>query len=255
MEWLTPEMFEALLPFVAVGFFAQLVDGALGMAFGVISNTLLVSVLGVPPARASAGVHVVEVFTTAASGISHVLHRNVDWWLFARLVVPGIVGGVAGAWLIVHLDASVSRPFVMAYLSLIGVYLLARSFGVTPTPRRPRIIAPLGLAGGFLDAVGGGGWGPVVTSNLLLQGSEPRKTIGTVNTSEFFLTVSTSLAFIVGLGFEAFTIATIGLLIGGIAAAPLGAILAKRVKPVVLMRLVGTVLTVTSAFALWRALA
>ncbi len=246
---------EALLPFVAAGFCAQLVDGALGMAFGVISNTLLVSVLGVAPARASAGVHLVEMFTTAASGISHVLHRNVDWWLFVRLVGPGIAGGVVGAYVLVNLDASVTRPFVMAYLSLIGLYLLVRSFGVKPRPRRPRVIAPLGLVGGFLDAVGGGGWGPVVTSNLLLQGSDPRRTIGTVNTAEFFLTTATSIAFIVGLGFEAFTTATIGLLIGGLAAAPLGALLAKRVAAMMLMRLVGVVLTLTSAFSLWRVLA
>ncbi len=248
-------MLEALLPFIAVGFGAQLVDGALGMAFGVISNTLLVSVLGVSPKQGSAGVHLVEMFTTAASGISHVLHRNVDWWLFVRLVFPGIVGGLLGAYVLVTVDASVTRPFVMAYLSLIGVYLLARSFGVAPKPRRPRIIAPLGLIGGFLDAAGGGGWGPVVTSNLLLQGSDPRKTIGTVNTSEFFLTTTISVAFIIGIGFEAFTTATVGLLIGGIAAAPLGAMLAKRVTPAILLRLVGIVLTATSAFSLYRALA
>ena len=245
---------EALLPFIAVGFAAQLVDGALGMAFGVISNTLLVSILGVPPARASAGVHVVEVFTTAASGISHVIHRNVDWWLFARLVGPGIVGGVLGAYVLINLDASVTRPFVMAYLSLIGVYLLARSFRAPPKIKRPRVIVPLGLIGGFLDAAGGGGWGPVVTSNLLLQGSEPRKTIGTVNTAEFFLTLTVSIAFIAGLGFEAFTVATVGLLIGGLAAAPLGAILAKRAPTKALLRLVGVALTATSMFSLYRAL-
>jgi uncharacterized protein len=254
MDWITPEILQAMLPFIAVGFAAQLVDGALGMAFGVISNTLLVSVLGVPPKQGSASVHLVEMFTTAASGISHVLHRNVDWWLFVRLVLPGIVGGVTGAWVILHLDASVSRPFVMAYLSIIGVYLLARSFGVVPKTRRPRFIAPLGLVGGFLDAVGGGGWGPVVTSNLLLQGSDPRKTIGTVNTAEFFLTTAISAAFVAGLGLEAFTIATIGLLIGGVAAAPLGALLVKRVDPTILLRLVGVVLTATSAYSLYRAL-
>ena len=248
-------LIEALLPFILVGFAAQLIDGALGMAFGVISNTLLVSVLGVPPKQGSAGVHLVEMFTTAASGISHVLHRNVDWWLFVRLVFPGIVGGVLGAYVLVTLDASITRPFVMAYLSLIGVYLLARSFGVTPKPRRPQVIVPLGLIGGFLDAAGGGGWGPVVTSNLLLQGSDPRKTIGTVNTAEFFLTTATSIAFVIGLGFAAFTTATVGLLIGGIAAAPLGALLAKRIAPTMLLRLVGVVLTATSAFSLWRAFA
>lgn len=237
-----------------MGFGAQLVDGALGMAFGVISSTLLVSVLGVPPARASAGVHLVEMFTTAASGISHVLHRNVDPWLFVRLAVPDVIGGATGAYVLMNIDAGVARPFVMAYLTIIGVYLLARSFTAPPSPRRPKVIVPLGLVGGFLDAAGGGGWGPVVTSNLLIQGSDPRRTIGTVNAAEFFLTLAISLAFIVGLGFEAFTRATIGLLIGGIAAAPLGAILAKRVQPRLLLRLVGIVLTATSVFSLWKAL-
>ncbi len=244
---------DALLPFILIGFTAQMIDGALGMAFGVISSTLMVSVMGVPPARASAGVHLVEVFTTAASGVSHVLHRNVDWWLFARLVVPGVIGGVLGAYVLINLHSDLTRPFVMAYLSLIGIYLLWKS-SHPPKPRKPRVIAPLGLVGGFLDAIGGGGWGPVVTSNLLVQGTTPRMTIGTVNTAEFFLTLSISITFLIGLGWQAFTTATVGLLIGGIAAAPLGAILAKRVSAQVLMRLVGTVLTVTSAYSLAKAL-
>ncbi len=250
-----PFGFAELLPFIAIGFTAQLVDGALGMAFGVISSTLLVSVLGVPPARASAGVHLVEVFTTAASGISHVLHRNVDWRLFSRLVIPGIIGGIIGAYVLINMDAEVARPFVMTYLSAIGVYLLARSFGIPFERRKPRFIAPLGLVGGFLDAAGGGGWGPVVTSNLLIQGTEPRKTIGTVSTAEFFLTLVVSITFLIGLGVEAFTVATIGLLIGGVAAAPLGAFLAKRVESTLLLRFVGIVLTVTSIYSLYRALA
>jgi uncharacterized membrane protein YfcA len=244
---------EAILPFIAVGFGAQLIDGALGMAFGVISNTLLVSVLGVAPARASAGVHVVEMFTTAASGISHAIHRNIDWKLFSRLVIPGVIGGVIGAYLLVNLDATVTRPFVMAYLSVIGLMLFARSFGIPSARKQPRFIAPLGLLGGFLDAAGGGGWGPVVTSNLLIQGTEPRRTIGTVSAAEFFLTVTVSITFIIGLGFEAFTVATMGLLIGGVAAAPLGAMLAKRVPTMLLLRLVGVVLIATSLFSLYRA--
>jgi uncharacterized protein len=243
----------ALLPFILIGFTAQMVDGALGMAFGVISSTLMVSVMGVPPARASAGVHLVEVFTTAASGISHVLHKNVDWRLFARLVGPGIIGGVLGAYVLISVHGDITRPFVMAYLSGIGFYLLWKSTH-QQKPRAPRVIAPLGLAGGFLDAVGGGGWGPVVTSNLLIQGTTPRMTIGTVNTAEFFLTLSISLTFLIGLGWQAFTTATIGLLIGGIAAAPLGAILAKRVEAKLLMRLVGIVLIITSAYSLAKAL-
>jgi uncharacterized membrane protein YfcA len=255
MDFIDPAYLEVILPFIAVGFGAQLIDGALGMAFGVISNTLLVSVLGVPPSRASAGVHLVEMFTTAASGISHAFHRNIDWKLFGKLVIPGVIGGIAGAYLLVNLDAAVTRPFVMAYLSIIGVMLFARSFGIPSQRKTPRFIAPLGLIGGFLDAAGGGGWGPVVTSNLLIQGTEPRRTIGTVNTAEFFLTVTVSITFIIGLGFEAFTVATMGLLIGGVAAAPLGAFLAKRVPTMLLLRLVGIVLIATSVFSLYRALA
>lgn len=242
-------------PFVLAGFAAQMVDGALGMAFGVISSTLLVSVLGVPPAQASAGVHLAEVFTTGASGLSHAWHRNIDWKLFGKLVIPGIIGGVTGAYVLSNIDAGVARPLVMAYLAAIGVMLLYRAWRFLPHQfEDARIVAPLGAAGGFLDAAGGGGWGPVVTSNLLIQGSEPRKTIGTVSASEFFLTVSISLTFILTLGFEAFTKATIGLLIGGVLAAPLGAILAKNVRPRILLLMVGFVLTATSIFSIYKAL-
>lgn len=244
----------AIAPFIAVGFAAQLVDGALGMAFGVITNTLLISVMGMAPAHASARVHIVEIFTTGASGISHAIHKNVDWKLFSRLVIPGVIGGVTGAYVLSNIDASVARPFVMAYLSLIGFYLLYKAWGLNHVHRQPKIVEPLGLIGGFLDAVGGGGWGPVVTSNLLVQGSVPRMTIGTVNTAEFFLTTAISVAFIANLGLEAFTIATFGLLIGGLGAAPFGAILAKRIPARTLMTLVGIVLTLTSLFSLYKAL-
>lgn len=242
-----------ILPFIAIGFAAQIIDGALGMAFGVISSTLMVSVMGVPPARASAGVHLVEMFTTAASGISHVLHRNIDWRLFSRLVIPGVIGGVVGAYLL-SISGDSARPFVMAYLTVIGIYLIFRAFGIPPKPKQPRMIAPLGLIGGFLDAAGGGGWGPVVTSNLLIQGSDPRTTIGTVNSAEFFLTTAISITFISQIGFEAFTQATIGLLLGGVIAAPVGALLVKRINARVLLGLVGVVLTATSAFSVYRAL-
>jgi uncharacterized protein len=245
----------ALLPFVAVGFIAQLIDGAIGMAFGVITNTLLVSVMGMAPAHASARVHLVEMFTTAASGISHVLHKNVDWKLFSRLAIPGIIGGVTGAYLLTNIDAAVAKPFVMTYLSGIGLYLLYRAWGYKHEHRQPKIIAPLGFVGGFLDAAGGGGWGPVVTSNLLIQGSSPRMTVGTVNTTEFFLTTAVSITFITQIGLEAFTTATLGLLVGGLVAAPLGAVLAKRIAPQRLMLMVGIVLTVTSLFSLYKALA
>jgi uncharacterized membrane protein YfcA len=256
---LIQEHWLAILPFVAVGFAAQMVDGALGMAFGVISSTLLVSVLGVPPATASAGVHLVECCTTGVSGISHAIHKNVNWKLFFRLLVPGVIGGIAGAYLLTSLDASITRPFVMAYLAGIGIYLLVRGLRYPPhTHREPKIIEPLGLAGGFLDAAGGGGWGPVVTSNLLVQGAQPRTTIGTVNSVEFFLTITISVTFLIGIGTDGFSpdfwLPVIGLLVGGIVAAPFGALIAKRVPAKTLLVMVGVVLTATSLFSIYRAI-
>lgn len=244
---------DALLIFIAVGFAAQLVDGALGMAYGQISSTLLIS-LGVPPAAASAGVHAAETFTTAVSGISHTAHRNVDWRLFGRLVIPGVIGGVLGAYVLTAVDAGVAKPFVLTYLTALGLYLFYRGVMHRHTERRPRIVSPLGLVGGFLDAAGGGGWGGIVTSNLLVQGSNPRKTIGTVNTAEFFLTVTISATFLATLGWQAFTTATVGLLIGGVLAAPFGALIAKRVNPDTLLTFVGALLTAVSVYGLYRAL-
>jgi len=243
----------ALLPFIAVGFAAQLVDGALGMAFGVISSTLLVGVLGVPPALASQRVHIVECFTTGVSGISHLLHRNVDGKLFVRLVIPGMIGGFAGAYLLSSLDASVVKPFVLLYLTAIGLYLLWRGFMYPPQLKEAKFIAPLGLIGGFLDAAGGGGWGPVVTSNLLIQGADPRKVVGTVNSAEFFLTITISAAFIYHIGATQLFGATLGLLIGGLLAAPVGAWAAKHFPAKQMLILVGFVLTATSAYGVWSA--
>jgi uncharacterized membrane protein YfcA len=246
-----------LVTFILIGFAAQLIDGALGMAFGLISSTLLIT-LGVPPAAASAGVHTAETFTTAVSGISHVAHRNVDWLRFFRIAIPGVIGGVVGAYLLAYLHTEVStefaKPFVLTYLTALGAYLLYRGVMHKHTERQPKIVSPLGLFGGFLDASGGGGWGPIVTSNLLVQGSNPRKTIGTVNTAEFFLTVTISATFIATLGWAAFTVATLGLLIGGVAAAPFGAWIAKRVNPDWLLTFVGSILTLTSSYGLYRAL-
>lgn len=245
--------FAQILPFIGVGFAAQLVDGALGMAFGVISNTLLVGVMGVPPALASQRVHIVECFTTATSGISHLLHGNIDKKLFFRLLVPGVIGGVLGAYVLTSLDAGVVKPFVLAYLCAIGLYILMRGLLYPPRLREAKLVAPLGLFGGFLDAAGGGGWGPVVTSNLLIQGADPRKVVGTVNAVEFFLTLTVSAAFIWHLGVEDVAGATLGLLIGGVLAAPLGAWAAKHFNPKVMLILTGIVLTVTSAYGVWRA--
>ena len=242
-----------LLPFIIVGFAAQIVDGALGMAFGVISTTLLVS-RGVDPALASASVHAVEVFTTGASGVSHVAHKNVNWRLFRRIVIPGMIGGVLGAYVLTQVSASTARPFVLTYLAAIGLYLLWRALRHAHRERHPRIVEPLGLAGGFLDAAGGGGWGPVVTSNLLAQGAHPRKVIGTVNTAEFFIALTISATFLLSLRSEALTNAMAGLLIGGIAAAPFGAFAAKRIPARPLLVIVSIVLVATSLYGIWTAL-
>lgn len=251
---LTPDLVQVILPFILIGFVAQLVDGALGMAFGVITNTVLVSVFGMPPASSSASVHLVEAFTTGASGISHLLHKNIDWRLFRRLAIPGIAGGITGAYLLSNIDGQTARPFVMAYLVIIGFYLLWRAWRMQPdhVHRQARNVAPLGLVGGFLDSVGGGGWGSVVTSNLLIQGVEPRRTIGTVNAVEFLLTVSVSLTFIATIGLSAFTLAVIGLIIGGLIAAPLGAVLAKKVPARTLLTAVALFLVATSGLSLFH---
>ncbi len=243
----------ALLPFIAVGFAAQLVDGALGMAFGVISSTMLVGVLGVPPAQASQRVHLVECFTTAVSGISHLVHGNIDKRLFFRLLIPGVIGGLLGAYVLSSIDAAIVKPFVLLYLCGVGIYLVVRGVFYPPKLRDAKLIEPLGLLGGFLDATGGGGWGPVVTSNLLIQGADPRKVVGTVNSAEFFLTLTISAAFIYHLGIGDVAGATLGLLIGGIVAAPIGAWAAKHFPAKAMLIMVGVVLTITSSYGAYKA--
>ena len=174
----------------AIGFLAQLVDGALGMAFGVISTTAMLS-MGMPPAQASALVHTAEIFTTAASAGSHIWHRNVDWRLVIRLGVAGVIGAVLGAWILSNIDASAARPFIAAYLALVGVFILFKAWRGIPARDAPAPwVAPIGFAAGFLDASGGGGWGPVATSTLVGSGHAPRMAVGSVNTTEFFVTIA-----------------------------------------------------------------
>ncbi len=245
---------QEVLPFIGVGFAAQLVDGALGMAFGVIANTLLLAI-GLTPAAASANVHVIKVFTGAMSGISHIAHRNVDWKLCGRLSVAGVLGGLAGVQVITLFDQHrFTKPLILAYLSTIGLYILWRGIRQGHREGHVKVVEPVGFAGGFCDATGGGGWGPVVTSNLLLQGSNPRMTVGTVNTAEFFLAVAVSAGFIFHLGLDDFSVAVVGLLIGGLIAAPMGAWLTKHIPARPLMIMVGLVLTATSLFGVAKAL-
>jgi len=253
MDFLAGFDLDALLPFIAIGFAAQMIDGALGMAFGVISNTLMVGVLGIPPALASQRVHIVECFTTATSGVSHLIHGNIDKKLFFRLLLPGMAGGILGAYALTSVDASVVKPWVLLYLSGIGIYLLTRGILYPPKIKEAKHVAPLGLIGGFLDAAGGGGWGPVVTSNLLIQGADPRKVVGTVNTVEFFLTLTISATFIWQIGIADLAGATLGFLIGGVAAAPFGAWAAKHIPAKAMLIMVGIVLTLTSLYGAYSA--
>lgn len=248
---------ETFLLFLLVGVVAQGVDGALGMAYGVISTSVLLA-LGVPPATASASVHAAEVFTTAASASSHVWHRNVDWRLFLPLAIAGVIGGVLGAYVLAGIEGDIIKPFIVAYLAFIGLWILWRA-GHDVKPRRlpAWITAPVGMVGGFLDAIGGGGWGPTVSSTMVGAGQEPRRAIGTVNTAEFFLTVAISATFVwslvTGHWQEAGAIqdhfsAVAGLVVGGLIAAPFAGYIVKKIPRRVLTYAVGGLLLLLAAF-------
>ncbi|WP_439470899.1 sulfite exporter TauE/SafE family protein [Brevundimonas sp.] len=249
---------ETFLLFLAVGFLAQAVDGSLGMAYGVISSSVLLA-FGVPPATASASVHGAEVFTTAASAGSHTWHKNVEWRLLIPLAIAGVIGGCLGAYVLAGLDSNLIKPFVVGYLALMGLWILWRaSHDVEPKPIRPAwIVAPLGAVGGFLDAIGGGGWGPTVSSTMVGAGQEPRKAIGTVNTAEFFVTVAISATFVWSLvtghweeagALQNHAAAIGGLVVGGLAAAPFAGLIAKRVPRRPMTYAVGGLLIVLAAF-------
>jgi uncharacterized protein len=244
---------EAFWKAVLVGLIAQTVDGALGMAYGITSTSFLLAT-GSSPAVASASVHIAEVFTTGVSGISHVKLGNVDRSLFLRLLIPGILGASTGAWVVSSVDASVIKPIVSAYLFLMGIYIFSKVFKkITPRRETPKHVAKLGLLGGFVDAVGGGGWGPVVTTTLVGTGQDPRTTIGSVNLAEFFLTF-TSAAVFAGLVEEGPWPTVAGLVVGGLFAAPFAAFLTRRLNTKVLLMMVGGVISGISLYNLSRAL-
>ena len=248
---------EDFLVFAAVGLVAQLVDGVLGMAYGVISSTVLLA-FGVGPAHASAAIHAAELFTTAASGSAHFYHRNIDWKLFARLAPFGILGGLLGTFVLTSFEGSVVKPVVTAYLSLLGVWLFARSFRKIPSrPVKLALVAPLGAGGGFLDAAGGGGWGPIVTTGLLGAGGTPRYVIGTVNASEFLVTLAVSVGFLTALltghweeagGLLGHAYAVAGLIVGGVVAAPFAGWVIKVIPERALLRVVGVLITGLAAY-------
>lgn len=235
------------------GLAAQLVDGGLGMGFGVTSTTILILLAGLGPAAASAVVHTAELGTTLASGISHWRFGNVEWKTVAVIGVPGAIGSFTGATVLSNLSTEAARPVMSALLALIGLNLLLR-FGRGLTQRklatRPHskgFLGGLGLFGGFVDATGGGGWGPVTTSTLLSAGrSEPRRIVGTVNTAEFLVTLAATLGFAISMWHDlvANLAAVVALLVGGVIAAPIAAWIVTRLNPILLGGFVGSLIVV-----------
>ena len=248
---------EQFLIFLGVGFLAQIVDGALGMAYGVISATVLLA-FGVPPAMTSASVHSAEVFTTAAAAGSHAVNKNVNWKLFAPLAIGGSIGGAIGAFLLTSVDGDAVKPFITLYLALMGALILYRAWKPrVPRPFPTKSAGPLGVAGGFLDAIGGGGWGPSVTSAMVASGADPRESIGTANTAEFFVTATISGTFLAALltghwsdaeGLAEHGMAVAGLIVGGFIAAPLAGVVARKAPGRWLTVAVGVLVLVLAAY-------
>lgn len=236
---------DKLLFFMGVGLMAQVVDGALGMAYGATSSSLLLG-LGVSPAMTSTSVHVAEVFTTGASGIAHFKLGNVNKKLFLHLLIPGMIGAVIGAYLLSdRIDGNIIKPFMSAYLMILGILILRKALQRNKPKSKTRRLGPLAFFGGFMDAVGGGGWGPIVTSTLLSKGRTVNYTIGSVNAAEFFISVSSAGTFLLFNGIDSWQV-IIGLIIGGVIASPFAAILVKKMKRKPLMIMVGVLVIAMS---------
>ena len=252
---------QRLLLLAVVGFAAQLVDGSLGMGIGVTSTSLLL-IAGLSPAMASASVHLAELGTNVASGVSHWKLGNVDWRLVARLGVPGAIGAFAGATFLSQISTALAKPVMAAILGALGMYILLR-YALKPpavaqarrSPHTAKFLVPLGLAGGFVDATGGGGWGPVSTTSLLSAGkTAPRTVIGSVDTSEFLVSFAASLGFVLNLGLLGIEWGIVlALLAGGLVAAPIAAWLVSRIPAQVMGVAVGGIIIMTNLKTLFDA--
>ena len=240
--------------FVLAGLCAQLVDGALGMAFGVSCSTLLIA-FNVPPALSSASVHFSEIFTTGASGISHTLLKNLHKQLFVRLLIPGIIGAVIGAYLLSEVfDGKIIKPFISAYLLILGLWIIYKEVLAKKKPgKKIKRVGLLAFAGGTLDAIGGGGWGPVVTSNLINKDITPKRVIGSVNIAEFFITISSSAVFMFFVNIQDWK-PTLGIIVGGLFAAPFAAYIVKIIKRKPLTIAIGSLIAIISLYNIVRSI-
>ena len=236
--------------YVLAGFVAQMIDGALGMAYGVSASSLLLS-FGVPPAAVSATVHAAECFTTGASGLSHHAFGNVDKFLFKRLLIPAVIGAVIGAYVLSSINGELLKPYISGYLIIMGVVIIAKAFITIPSRNVTTHLTPLGFIGALLDTIGGGGWGPIVASNLIARGNDVRITVGSVNAVEFFVTLAASITFFLTIGLTHWGI-ILGLAIGGVLAAPFGAWAAKKLPHKPFMVIVGLLIIGISARTLLK---
>lgn len=233
-----------LLLFTVAGFLAQIIDGTISMGYGVSATTLLLS-FGVAPAAASASVHTAEVVATAFSAYNHWRLKNVIASFVRKLLIPGVAGAIAGAWILTHIPGDVIKPFMAAYLIVMGVIILLKAWRRSVHVGSEKHLAPLGLAGGFFDAVGGGGWGPIVAGTLLARGNEPRTTIGSVAFSEFFVTFAASVTLLLTIGVSNW-LPIAGLALGSAIASPLAARMTGRIPARPLMIVVGLVVIILS---------
>lgn len=231
---------EEIILFAVLGFFASIIDGCIGMAYGTILTSLF-TLNGVPLLVTSASIHFSEIFTTLASGISHLTLKNVDLKLFKKIVLPGVLGAIIGALLLSFVNNQILKPIVASYLIGLGFYIIYKSIKKSRQAHSFKRFKFLGLIGGFFDAVAGGGWGPIVTGTLISRGHIPHKTIGTVNLTEFFVTLAQSVVFFAMIGLMSINI-VLGLIIGSVIAAPLAAFAVKKINPKVLIFLVGLVI-------------
>lgn len=235
------------------GFFAQMIDGTLGMAYGVSCSSLL-RTLGIPSAMSSFCVHTAEIFTSLFSGISHFTMKNFDKKLFLSLIVPGVLGGIVGAYILTNIDDSVISPLISLYLIVMGIVIITKAFSKKERPTRKigAGVYPLALIGGFSDSLGGGGWGPVVTSTLAASDCDIRKTIGSVNAAEFFVTLAESVTFFLTIGSLGDALpAVVGLILGGMFAAPIAAYLCKKLPLKPLMIVVGALIVAVNIVKLF----